>query len=198
MDENAHPDGDPDYYVNPFARPVYITGIWLITFVMIMLLHYGMLTNWQHTFIFYFGSIFFGLGTILFIKMGLGFFTQSFEIWIRDNGIETRGLYGQKWDMEFDDIKTIIDPRGFISISGLEFHSIRSPDLKIRVNDTTLGFGEMAERIMEKAINVEKIDLGELADFPKLWKKEPDKELIERAKQRAAENSARGAQSQHT
>lgn len=183
---------DRDHYVNPWSRPFFITATWLLLVTVGLFFFYTLYIQWENTFIYYFASIFFGISYLAILYRGYGFLTQSYEIFVRDNEIEGKGLYGQRKIIRFDEIEKICEPPGFlISAVGIDIFKKNDLKFRIRVNSTIYKFGEMIERILEHSTDCAEINLGKLPENNSDWQKEPDWPLINRAIARAEENHRR-------
>jgi hypothetical protein len=195
--------------VNPWAKPgmqfysTMVIGAGLITWL-IMLIHgfyfkWYVNNNWQE-----------GLATLIVFIAGIitllaygdiyyGFYVESYDLYMGRDWLMAKGMRGQMKRIRYDDISEVVAERNFVATKYLVkpklFIKSRSdPKFEIRVNSVLIRFGEVIEHILERAENVTKVDVDEFAKDllnDEVYKKNPDWEIINRAKMRAEENRKR-------
>lgn len=182
---------DPERYGNIWAVPYYITPaiIFMIlgSFVVIGVFIPPLLKG---DLIFISGIMGVAWVIITLIYMLAGMFYQAYDIQLTPEGLVAQGMYSETKEMKYSDIIMIREFGGIkYSIYPMLLLEDRSGK-RIYINNGVLDFGELVEKLLDRSPNVEKIqiDLMLKINIVRLWKKEPDMVIINRAKARAEEN----------
>lgn len=109
------------------------------------------------------------------------FRSGTFTVYVFPHGLEGRGPWDEIRQVRFDEIKMIFENQLFADTEGKQ--------LLLRIG-TVRNFGELMETICERASRVEKVDIKDLIQYPNIWQKEPDMDVLLRAANRSRQRGA--------
>lgn len=181
---------DPNEYMHLYSQPLYLTVTWLLGLSMGMFMFYHIHLGWENTILMWLGSAVGMFGFIGYLNIGIALVLLSVTVRLEADRIVGIGLYGQKKEILYSDITAMAEKKviPYISYPWLHLHDKKRPGFVMRLSGSLIDFGELAERLLEKADRCEHIAIKEMPTKRILWQKDPDYEIINRAKARAEEN----------
>jgi hypothetical protein len=181
---------DPNEYMHLYSRPLYLTVTWLLGLLMGVFMLVQIYLNWENTILVWVGFIGGIFGLVAYLDIGIALVLLSVTVRLEADRIVGVGLYGQRKEILYSDITVMAEKNRvpYLSYPWLHLYDKKRPGFVMRLSGSLIDFGELAERLLEKADRCEHIAIKEMPTKRILWQKDPDYEIINRAKARAEEN----------
>lgn len=193
MSVHLQKDQNPDHYVAVWGGGVFMTGLWIALFFGDLFVLYILSLQWKTdaghmilaTILIAFLPFLFGLGRRMVVN--------SVQIFLDEDKMRSVGMFGQKQEILYTDISSVaeIDEVRHVFRPSIKFTAGDPGYASIRADGNVMRLGELIERVLDKAQNVTEVQIRRLPDFHENWAKDPDWDLINRAKRRAEGNAAK-------